>query len=674
MAADPLAADRRRIDFLVEAIDRHNRLYYLEDRPEISDANYDRLLCELRELEQAHPALRRPDSPTQRVGAPPAEGFAEVRHVAPMLSLDNAMDADAMRSFDDRVRRELEREEPIEYVGEPKLDGAAVDLVYENGGFAVGSTRGDGRVGEDVTANLRLCPNIPLVLERRRPAPERVSVRGEVALPIARFERLNARRLESGQEPFANPRNAAAGALRQLHDIDTARLRSLEFRAYAIGEGAPEGVGTQAEILAALEAWGFAVSPESETCRGVEAVIAYHERMLEARDRMKLEIDGTVAKVNRLDYQAELGTLTRSPRWAIAFKFPPQQETTIVAAIEAQVGRTGALTPVARLQPVHVGGVTVTHASLHNQDEIDRKDVRVRDTVVVQRAGDVIPQIVMVVRERRPKRTRRYRLPARCPVCRADTVRLEGEAVTRCPNLDCPAQLKNNVRHLASRGALDIEGLGEKLVDQLVERGLVRRFSDVFRLDAETLAGLERMGEKSASKLLASLERAKRTTLPRFLIALGIRDVGEGVAALIAAHFGDLDPIPKASREELESIDGVGPTIAESIVCFFANARNAAEVKELCELGVRWEPSPPKPRGQGALDGKSFVLTGGLADMTRARAKERIQALGGKVTASVSKKTDYLVAGSEPGSKLEKAKKLGVEILDETALEKLLGG
>ncbi len=673
MAADPLAADRRRIDFLVEEIDRHNRLYYLEDRPAISDAEYDRLLRELHELEQAHPELRRPDSPTQRVGAPPAEGFAEVRHVVPMLSLDNAMDADEMRSFDDRVRRELEREEPIEYVAEPKLDGAAVELVYENGGFAVGSTRGDGRVGEDVTANLRLCPNIPLVLERRRPVPERVSVGGEIALPIARFERLNARRLESGKEPFANPRNAAAGALRQLHHLDTERLRSLEFRAYAVGEGVPEDVSTQAEILTTLEAWGFAVSPESETCRGVEAAIAYHERLLEARDRMKLEIDGTVAKVNRLDYQAELGTLTRSPRWAIACKFPPQQETTLVAAIEVQVGRTGALTPVARLRPVHVGGVTVSHASLHNQDEIDRKDVRVRDTVVVQRAGDVIPQIVKVVRERRPRGTRRYRLPARCPVCRADTVRLEGEAVTRCPNLDCPAQLKNNVRHLASRGALDIEGLGEKLVDQLVERGLVRRFSDVFRLDAETLAGLERMGEKSASNLLASLERAKRTTLARFLIALGIRDVGEGVAALIAAHFGDLDPIPKASREELESIDGVGPTIAESIERFFANARNAAEVKELRELGVRWEPSPPKPRGQGALDGKSFVLTGGLAGMTRARAKKRIQALGGKVTASVSKKTDYVVAGADPGSKLEKAKKRGVEILDEAGLEKLLG-
>jgi len=673
LAADPLAADRRRIDFLVHEIDRHNRLYYLDDRPEISDAEYDRLLRELRELEHAHPELRRPDSPTQRVGAPPSEGFAEVRHLVPMLSLDNAMDADEMRSFDDRVRRELEHEEPIEYLGEPKLDGAGVELVYETGRLTVGSTRGDGHVGEDVTANLRLCPSIPLVLATRSPVPERVSVRGEVILPIARFERLNERRLERGLEPFANPRNAAAGALRQLHDIDTRRLRSLEFRAYAIGEGAPDDVTTQAGILATLEAWGFGVSPESETCRGVDALIAYHERRLAARDRMQLEIDGSVAKVNRRDYQAELGTLTRSPRWAIAFKFPPQQETSVVEAIEAQVGRTGALTPVARLKPVRVGGVTVTYASLHNQDEIDRKDVRVHDTVVVQRAGDVIPQIVKVVLSKRPRRTRRYRLPARCPVCRAETLRLEGEAVTRCPNLDCPAQLKNNLRHLASRGALDVEGLGDKLVDQLVERGLVRRFSDVFRLDAETLAGLERMGEKSAANLVTSLERAKRTSLARFLIALGIRDVGEGVAELIASHFGDLDPILKASREELEAIQGVGPTIAESVERFFADPRNAAEVGELRDLGVRWEVSPPKPRGDGPLAGKTFVLTGGLAGMTRTRARKRIQELGGKVTSAVSKKTDYVVAGADPGGKLEKAQQLGVEVLDEAALEKLLG-
>jgi DNA ligase (NAD+) len=673
LAADPLAADRRRIEFLIREIARHDRLYYLEDQPEISDAEYDRLLRELRALEEAHPELRRPDSPTRRVGAPPAEGFASVRHGVPMLSLENAMDEAELRTFDDRVRRELEQEGPIEYLGEPKLDGAAVELVYEGGSLQVGATRGDGQVGEDVTANLRVCPSIPLVLAKGRPAPDRVSVRGEVALPIARFERLNERRLERRLEPFANPRNAAAGSLRQLHDIDTERLRSLEFRAYAIGDGLPEDVGTQAEILATLEAWGFAVSPETEICRGVEAVIAYHERMLAGRNRMKLEIDGTVAKVNRLDQQAELGTLPRSPRWAIAFKFPPQQETTVVEGIEAQVGRTGALTPVARLRPVHVGGVTVAHASLHNQDEIDRKDVRVGDTVVVQRAGDVIPQIVKVVTSRRPQRTRRYRLPSHCPVCRAATVRLEGEAVTRCPNLDCPAQLKNNLRHLGSRGALDIEGLGEKLVDQLVERGFVRRLSDVFRLDAATLAGLERMGDKSAANLVANLERARRTTLPRFLIALGIRHVGETVADLIAAHFGDLDPIQKASREELEAIEGVGPTIAESVVRFFADPRNAAEVKELRALGIAWETASLGPRVAQRLAGKTFVLTGGLAGMTRVRAKKRIQALGGKVTGSVSKKTDYLVAGVDPGSKLDKARRLGVEVLDEAAFEKLLG-
>jgi len=672
LAADPLAADRRRIKLLVEALNHHNRLYYLEDRPEISDAEYDRLLRELGELEAAHPELVRSDSPTQGVGAPPAEGFAEVRHRVPMLSLDNAMDAEELRSFDERVRRELETEEAIEYAVEPKLDGAGVELSYRAGQLAVGSTRGDGRVGEDVTANLRLCPSIPPLLREGRPFPDRVSVRGEVALPVARFERLNARRLERELEPFANPRNAAAGALRQLHDIDTGRLRALEFRAYALGEGIPEGVTTQAGILEVLAEWGFGVSEESQTCRGLEAVVAYHQQLLSARDEMGIEIDGTVVKLNRLDYQAELGALARSPRWAIAFKFPPQQETTAVEAIEVQVGRTGALTPVAKLRPVHVGGVTVSNASLHNQDEIDRKDVRVGDVVVVQRAGDVIPQIVKVVISKRPRKTRRYRLPGHCPVCRSETVRLEGEAVTRCPNLDCPAQLKNNLRHLAGRGALDVEGLGEKLVDQLVEHGLVKRFSDVFRLDAATLEELERMGRKSAANLVRSLERAKQTTLTRFLIALGIREVGEGVADLIARHFGDLDPLMAASREELEAIEGVGPTIAESLARFFADPRNAAEVRQLRELGVRWSASKPAPQGEGPLSGKTFVLTGGLAGMTRSRAKQRIQALGGKVVSAVSKKTDYVVAGADPGSKLDKAKRLKLQILDEPALEKLL--
>jgi DNA ligase (NAD+) len=669
------AAARRRIEELTFELNRHSRLYYALDQPEVSDAEYDRMLRELQELERAHPEFARPDSPTQRVGAPPAEGFAEVEHRVPMLSLDNAMSREEMVAFDERVRRLLETDEPVEYVGEPKLDGAGVELAYEKGRLAVGSTRGDGIRGEDVTANLRQSHSIPLVLaaERRR-IPERVSVCGEIALPIGAFERLNARRLERGQEPFANPRNAAAGALRQLHDIDTDRLRALEFRAYAIGEGLPKGVETQAEALALLADWGFLVSGESRTCRGVENVLAYHEHMLEVRDEQRIEIDGTVIKVNRLAQQRELGALTRSPRWAIAFKFPPQQETTAVEAIGVQVGRTGALTPVAKLTPVHVGGVTVASASLHNQDEIDRKDVRVGDTVIVQRAGDVIPQIVKVVESKRPRRTQKFRLPAHCPVCGAETVRLEDEVVTRCPNLDCSAQIKNNLRHLASRGALDIEGLGEKLVDQLVEQGLVKRLSDLFRLDVETLADLERMGEKSAANLVAGLERARRTTLARFLIALGIRHVGEGVADLVARHFGDLDPILSASREEFEAIEGVGPTIAESIERFFADPRNAGEAARLRELGVRWPASAPAAKAEGPLSGRTFVLTGTLEGVPRSEAKRRIEARGGKVTSSVSKKTDYVVAGTDPGSKLAKAEKLGIEILDGAAFEALLTG
>ncbi len=677
MAAQTPKAARRRIDWLVREIGRHDRLYHVEDRPEVSDADYDALFRELQGLEASHPELRRPDSPTRRVGAPPAEGFVEVEHRVPMLSLDNAMNAEELRAFDERMRRELDEEDEVSYVGEPKLDGASVELLYQDGELRVGSTRGDGRKGEDVTKNLEKSPTIPLVLAqgtRAGPAaPGRVSVRGEVALPIARFERLNARRLERGEEPFAYPRNAAAGSLRQLHDIDTERLRALEFRAYAIGEGVPDALAPQAEVLETLAAWGFIVSEDSEVCRGADAVIAYHERMLMARDDQRVEIDGTVIKVNRLDQQAELGALTRSPRWAIAFKFPPQQQTTVVERIEVNVGRTGALTPVARLRPVRVGGVTVSSASLHNQDEIDRKDVRVKDTVVVQRAGDVIPQVVKVVKSKRRRGARRWRLPRRCPVCRSTTLRLEGEAVTRCPNLDCPAQLKNNLCHLASRGALDIEGLGEKLVDQLVESQRVTRLSDVFGLAAEQLGGLERMGEKSAENLVAGLERARQTTLARFLIALGVPHVGEGVALLLAQRFGDLDPLMAASQQELEAIDGIGPTIAESVARFFADPRNAAEVKRLRELGVRWPKTEPAPADGGALAGKTFLLTGTLEHMTRAEAKTRITGRGGKVTSSVSKQTDYVVAGADPGSKLERARELKVEILDEAALEALLG-
>jgi DNA ligase (NAD+) len=669
-------ADREaelRIAWLTAELNRHLRLYHQEDAPEISDAEYDELFLELSALEAAHPGLVRPDSPTQRVGAPPAEGFAEFVHRVPMLSLDNAMTSEDLRGFDERVRRILERTEAIDYVVEPKLDGASVELVYEDGALRAGATRGDGRVGEDVTANLRLSPSVPLSLHGE--ARGRISVRGEVVLPTARFERLNARRLERGLEPFANPRNAAAGSLRQLHDTDRDRLRALELRAYSVGEGLPRDVATQAQVLERLAGWGFATSAESRVCRGVDAVILAHEALLAQRAALSIEIDGSVVKVDRLAYQNELGIVSRAPRWAVAYKFPPLQATTRVLAIEVNVGRTGALTPVAKLEPVRVGGVTVSNASLHNQGEIERKDVRVGDTIVVQRAGDVIPQIVKVVRERRRKGARKFRFPERCPVCGSAVVRLEDEAVTRCPNLDCPAQLKNNLRHLAGRGALDIDGLGEKLIEQLVERGVVTRLSDVFRLGAAALEGLERMGEKSARNLAAALEKAKHTTLARFLIALGIRHVGETVAELLARHFGDLDALLEATAAEIEAVPGVGPIIAESVAAFFSNPRNRAEVKDLRELGLAWQKTAPAPpRGSGPLAGKIFVLTGTLEGMTRGEAKQRIEALGGKVTGTVSKKTSYVVAGAEPGSKLALARELGVTVLDQAAFEALLAG
>jgi len=669
------SASRRAAELRAELL-RHNRLYYQQDAPEISDAEWDALLRELQELEERFPELVTPDSPTQRVGAPPAAGFAPVEHRVPMLSLDNAMSEDDMRAFDLRVRRILgDEDEAVAYVGEPKLDGASLELVYEDGRLAVGATRGDGRTGEDVTANLRHVWSIPFELAGEGVPRGRLSVRGEVLLPLAAFQRLNETRRERGDEPFANPRNAAAGALRQLHAVDKQRLGALEFRAYGLEEGVPRGVGTQVEVLERLRDWGFVVSGESRRCADVDAAIAYHAEVLRARDAMAIEVDGTVFKVDRLDLRGELGTVSRSPRWAIAFKFPPQQAETVIEAIEASVGRTGALTPVAKLRPVHVGGVTVSNASLHNQDEIERKDVRVGDTVVIQRAGDVIPQVVRVVMEKRKnKRARKWRLPRKCPVCGHEAVRLEGEVVTRCANLDCPAQLKNNVRHLASRDALDVDGLGEKLVEQLVDAGHVTRLSDVFALREETLLGLERMGEKSAKNLIAAIERAKHTTLPRLLIALGIRHVGGGVAELLASAFGDLDPLVAADRERLEAVDGVGPILAESVVRFFADERNRAEVERMRELGVRWPKEAPRRSGEGPLAGKSFVLTGTLPDWSRDEAKAKIEAAGGRVTSSVSKKTDYVVAGESPGSKLRKAEQLEIELLDQAGLEALLAG
>jgi DNA ligase (NAD+) len=684
----PTAKERARAEELNVEIRRHDDLYYQEDSPEIRDDEYDGLRRELIELETRFPSLLQPDSPTQHVGTAPATGFATADHRSPMLSLDNAMTTDEMRAFAIRVAKGLAQSNPskvegneVDYVAEPKLDGSGIELIYKKGRFVQGLTRGDGRTGEDVTANLRHVPSIPSQIEGD-PLPEVASVRGEIVLPLAAFESLNIRRTERALRAFENPRNAAAGSLRQIHDIDYERLRSLEFRAYALAEGGPEFLTKQSELLDLLRDWGFIVSPEIEICRGIDEAIDYHQRLLELRGQLPIEIDGTVFKVDRLAQQTELGSLARAPRWAIAFKFPPEQAETVLEGIEIQVGRTGALTPVARLRPVRVGGVTVSNASLHNQDELERKDLRVGDRIVIQRAGDVIPQVVRVRLDRRREALKEgYRLtrqpePTHCPVCSAKAVRLEGEAATRCANIDCPAQLKNNLRHLASRGALDIDGLGQKLVDQLVEANLVTRLSDVFALDLEQIVGLPRMGEKSAANLVAALDRARETTLSRLLIALGIRHVGATVAELLASYFKTIEGLLAADKNEIAGLEGVGPIIAESVSRFMENPSNREEIARFAQLGLVVEAAPEMATdeaaaGSRALVGLIFVLTGALS-RSRGEWKSRIEAAGGKVTGSVSRKTSYVVAGADPGSKAAKAQELGVDILDEKGIEALL--
>jgi DNA ligase (NAD+) len=681
--AKPGAKDRARVEALSAEIARHDERYFQDDAPEIPDAEYDVLRRELIALEAKYPSLQRSDSPTQRVGTVPATGFATADHRSPMLSLDNAMSEDEMQAFGIRVAKglgDVDADE-IDYIGEPKLDGSGIELIYEAGRFVQGLTRGDGRTGEDVTANLVHLASIPKEI-KAPDLPKIASVRGEIVLPLAAFEALNVGRAERNVKLFENPRNAAAGSLRQIHDIDLERLRSLEFRAYALEEGRPDGLETQSELLALLGRWGFVISPEITLCHGIRETVEFHERLLEQRGGLPVEIDGTVFKVDDLGRQEELGNLARAPRWAIAFKFPPEQAETVLEGIEIQVGRTGALTPVARLRPVRVGGVTVSNASLHNQDEIERKDLRVGDRIVIQRAGDVIPQVVRVRLDRRREALaegfslERQAVPSKCPICSAPAVRLDGEAVTRCANLDCPAQLKNNLRHLASRGALDVDGLGEKLVDQLVEATLVSRLSDVFALENDQLMGLERMGEKSATNLIAAIDRARTTTFPRFLIALGIRHVGVTVAELLAAHFGSLENLLAAETHEFAAIEGIGPIIAESASRFMEDPSNQQEIERFMTLGLVLEADsrnagPVEGARPDALTDLVFVLTGSLSQ-PRSEWKRRIEASGGKVTGSVSRKTDYLVAGADPGSKATKAAQLGVEILDETGLETLL--
>ena len=660
---------RDRVEWLRREIERHNRLYYALDRPEISDAEYDRLFRELVELEQQHQSLASPDSPTQRVGAEPLAEFAEVKHRTPMLSLSNAFDDEEVRAFDRRVREAL-GQDVVDYAVEPKFDGLAISLSYRDGLFVQGATRGDGSTGEDVTANLRTVKSLPLRLPAAADTHD-LEVRGEVVMFLRDFEALNQRQRGAGAKEFANPRNAAAGSLRQLDSRITAS-RPLNFMAYGVGFAANPRWKTHAETLDRLEALGFRVSAERDVVSGVEGMRQYFEKMGRKRDRLPYAIDGVVYKVNRLDWQQSLGFVSRAPRYALAHKYPAEEQATRVVAIDVQVGRTGALTPVARLEPVLVGGVTVTNATLHNEDELRRKDVRVGDTVLVRRAGDVIPEVVAVQLARRPHGTHPFHMPKTCPVCGSAVARAEDEAIARCTGgLFCPAQRKQALRHFASRRAMDIEGLGERLVDQLVDAKLVETPADAYSLKVAQLAELERMGEKSAANLVEALEKSKRTTLERFIYALGIRNVGESTARDLARHFGSLDRLLAADTETLERVPDVGPIVARSIRRFFDERHNRAVIRKLRDAGVTWKEGAGIPaRAPG--DVKTFVLTGTLPNMTRDEARTRIEAKGHKVAGSVSKKTDYVVAGSDAGSKLEKADALGVAILDEDQFLELL--
>ena len=668
MATKPSDPEAR-IETLRETIREHNHRYYVLDQPTVSDAEYDRLLRELQALESEHPELVTPDSPTQRVGDRPAHGFETVSHNIPMLSLANAFSEQEVADFDRRLRDRLDLE-ALHYVAEPKLDGLAISLRYESGHLVLGATRGDGREGENVTSNVRTVRSIPLRL-RGKNIPEVLEVRGEIFMDRSGFESLNQRLAEAGQKTFVNPRNAAAGSLRQLDPAITAQ-RPLRF--YCYGAATEEAMAdTHSASLERLRSWGLPVSPDVARTTGLQGLLECHARLGKRRNELDYEIDGVVYKLDSIDQQREVGFVSRAPRWALAHKFPAQEEVTRLIAIEVQVGRTGALTPVARLEPVFVGGVTVTNATLHNAEEVRRKDVRPGDWVVVRRAGDVIPEVVTAIPERRESELEPWQMPEQCPECGSTVEQVEGEVVARCSGgLVCPAQRRRAIEHFASRTAMDIEGLGSKVVAQLVEHGLVHSPADLYRLDESTLQQLDRMGEKSASNLIRALEHSRRTTLPRLLFALGIREVGEVTASQLARHFGNLQAIADADAEALAAVPDVGPVVAAHIEAFFSEPHNRAVIEQLLEAGVVYTVEQPRARDELPLSGSTYVLTGALQTMTRSQARKALEEQGAKVTSSVSKNTTAVIAGEEPGSKLDRARELGIEVLDESALQALL--
>ena len=654
-----------KINDLRSELNDHNYRYYVLDDPVISDAEYDRLLRELQSLEDVHPDLIADDSPTQRVGAPPLDGFGNIRHRIPMQSLANAMDTEEILAFHDRLIRRLGKEQTIEYIAEPKLDGLAVELVYEKGKFVNGSTRGDGTTGEDITQNLKTIRAIPLALRvEAQSVPTLLEVRGEVFIRKDDFLKLNIQQEANDKPVFANPRNAAAGSLRQLDSRITA-TRPLSIFCYQAGMVEGMTFETHSEFLTALQNWGFPVNPEIKILNGIEEAVAFHSDLESRRNTLPYEIDGSVFKVNNYDLQEKLGSRSRSPRWAIAGKFKAQQETTVIENIILSVGRTGAVTPVAKLVPVKVGGVVVSNVTLHNQDEIDRKDIRVGDTVLIQRAGDVIPQVVKIILEKRPANSSPFKMINTCPECDHDIYRPEGEVVARCQNLSCPAQVKRRIEHFVSKNAMDIDGVGEKLIDQLVEKNLVKSVDDLFRLSVDQLSDLERMAEKSADNTISALNNSKSTTFHRFVHALGIRNVGEHVAKVLGKAFGgNIEDFMKTNVEDLEAIVEVGPIVAETIVKFWADENNVNIVNNCFDLGIVLEPVNNET--EQIFAGKTFVFTGSLESITRKEGKEIIESRGGRAAGSVSAKTDYVVAGKNAGSKLMKAEELGISVLIES--------